>query len=95
MHFAVFNEDKPDHTQLRADTRAAHLEYMAGFDVRVGGPIHDAEGNMIGSCIILEAEDLAAAEAFVENDPYNRAGLFARTRVAPFTPGVWSATPGG
>ena len=92
MHFAVFNEDKPDHTELRASVRPAHLEYKSGFDVRMGGPFHNEAGDMIGSCIVVQLDDLAAAEAFVENDPYNQAGLFERTRVVPFTPAIWQPT---
>jgi uncharacterized protein YciI len=37
-----------------------------------------------GSLFIIEAEDIAAAEAFVADDPYNQAGLFETVVIRPF-----------
>jgi hypothetical protein len=34
--------------------------------------------------VILDLEDLAAAEAFAANDPYARAGLFASVSIQPW-----------
>jgi hypothetical protein len=42
---------------------------------------------MIGSLIIIEAPDLAAAQNWQANDPYARAGLFERVELRP-----WKAT---
>ena len=36
---------------------------------------------MCGSMIVLDVADLAAARAWAENDPYNKAGLFADVRI--------------
>jgi len=36
---------------------------------------------MNGSVIILDLENRAAAEAFANNDPYNKAGLFASVTI--------------
>ena len=55
--------------------------------VRLGGPFLDAKGDMAGSLIIFEAEDLDAARAWHENDPYKTAGLFAHSEVR-----AWKAT---
>ena len=41
---------------------------------------------MCGSLVILEAEDLAAAEAFAAGDPYAVAGLFERVEIRGFRP---------
>ena len=43
-----------------------------------------ASGQPIGSLSILEAEDRAAVEAFVADDPYALAGLFATVEVKPW-----------
>ena len=37
---------------------------------------------MMGSLLILEADDRASAEAFVAKDPYTLAGLFARADIS-------------
>lgn len=87
--WCIHCEDKPDSIELRQQTRPSHVEYLGGFDVRVGGPLINEDGEMCGSCIMLEAPDRAAAEAFAENDPYNKAGLFARVSIQEFKTVFW------
>ena len=82
MLFFIHHEDKPNSLALRQQTRAAHLEYARTFDLRLAGPTLDATGeHMTGSVIILDVPDRAALDAFVANDPYQKAGLFARTTI--------------
>ena len=88
MLFVVTAMDKPGALDLRMATRAAHFEYVkATAMVRLGGPYLDDQGAMIGSLVILEAPDLAAAKDWAANDPYAKAGLFRSTTVTP-----WKAT---
>ena len=89
MLFVIHAIDKPNSLELRTSTRPAHLEYLAGFDTPVGGPLLDAEGNMCGSCIVLDVADRAEADAFAANDPYARAGLFASVAVHEFMKVSW------
>jgi uncharacterized protein YciI len=77
MLIALIARDKPDHLQTRMDNRTAHLAYIEETGVVAqAGPLLDQEGNMAGSLIILEVEDMAAGEAWAAADPYNKAGLF-------------------
>ena len=39
---------------------------------------------MIGSLLIVKADDLAAAEKIVADDPYVQAGLFSQSRIRPW-----------
>ena len=39
---------------------------------------------MCGSLVILEVEDMAAAEGWAENDPYTKAGLFESVELIPW-----------
>ena len=39
---------------------------------------------MIGSLLIIDFPDRAAADSFAAGDPYGRAGLFASVRVSPW-----------
>lgn len=81
MLFAVICRDKPGHLQTRLDTRAAHLAYIEATGiVKMAGPFLEA-GQMCGSLVIVEAEDLAAAEAWAAGDPYAAAGLFENVSV--------------
>lgn len=76
MIFLIHATDRPGSLEIRKATRGAHLEYLSGFDVPVGGPLLDDSGDMCGSCILLDVEDRAAAQDFVDGDPYGHADLF-------------------
>lgn len=81
MLFAVICRDKPGHLQTRLDTRTAHLGYIEQTGiVKMAGPLIEA-GEMRGSLIVLEADSLAAAEAWAAGDPYKAAGLFDSVEV--------------
>lgn len=85
MLYVLICEDKDNSEELRKATRADHLAYIGGFDVRLAGPMLSDDGErMIGSIIILDADSLDAAQAFAESDPYKLAGLFASVRIRPF-----------
>lgn len=77
MRFALMCKDKPDHLDTRKSNRDAHLSYIDDTGcVEMAGPLLDGSGEMTGSLIILNVQDLAAAEAWANNDPYAKAGLF-------------------
>ncbi|HSZ75701.1 MAG TPA: YciI family protein [Rhizomicrobium sp.] len=88
MLFVITAMDINDGGKLRAATRPAHFEYARDTGViKLGGPFLDAEGNMIGSLIIMEAENLEAAQKWAANDPYAKAGVYAHYDLRP-----WKAT---
>lgn len=77
MRVALICKDKPGHLQTRLDNRAAHLEHIrASGVVEMAGPFLSPEGQMTGSLVVLEVEDLAVAQAWAAADPYALAGLF-------------------
>ncbi|MDR5652477.1 YciI family protein [Ruixingdingia sedimenti] len=81
MLYAIICRDKPGALQLRLDTRPAHLAYLEETGVvRIAGPFIE-DDRPVGSLVIVETADRAAAEAFAANDPYARAGLFAEVTV--------------
>ena len=82
MLVAVITKDKANALQTRLDNREAHLAYIKETGVvAMAGPFLDSEGSMCGSMIVLDVSSLNAAEAWAENDPYNKAGLFSDVRV--------------
>jgi hypothetical protein len=88
MLFVVIAIDKENALPLRLATREAHFAYARDTGViKLGGPFLDANGEMRGSLIIFEADNLAAAKAWHANDPYVKAGVFASFEVRP-----WKAT---
>jgi uncharacterized protein YciI len=87
MLFVVTAMDKDNALQLRMDTRAAHFDYARETGcIKLGGPFLDAKGDMAGSMIIIEAENLEAAQKWHDNDPYKKAGLFKSSLVRPWKP---------
>ena len=77
MRVALICIDKAGALQVRLDNRAAHLEYIAATGVvEMAGPFLDA-GAMVGSLVVLDVDDLAAAQDWAAGDPYAKAGLFA------------------
>ena len=93
MDFAITCVDKPGSLELRAATREAHLGYLraAGAALKLAGPMLDERGRPIGSLLVIEAADEAGAQAFADEDPYAKAGLFERVSIRPFRPvlGTW------
>jgi uncharacterized protein YciI len=87
MHFAIYCLDKPDGGPVRAENRPAHVDYLNRHMDRilVAGPLLDAAGEApAGSLLILEFDDLAAARAFADGDPYAQAGLFESVTIKPW-----------
>ena len=77
MRIALICIDKAGALQVRLDNRAAHLDYIAATGVvEMAGPFLDA-GAMMGSLVVLNVDDLAAAQDWAAGDPYAKAGLFA------------------
>lgn len=76
MRVALICIDKAGALQTRLDNRAAHLAHIdASGVVEMAGPFLQ-DGAMIGSLIILDVPDMAAAQDWAANDPYALAGLF-------------------
>ena len=86
MLFAITNIDKPDSLALRTSTREIHLGYLDSIVTQIvfAGPVLNAEGQSVGSLLVVEAENQAAAEAFAAADPYAKAGLFESMTIRPY-----------
>ncbi|MBC7952897.1 MAG: YciI family protein [Rhodospirillaceae bacterium] len=85
--FVVHCQDKPGALQIRLDNRAAHLEFLkANMDkVVMAGPVQtDDRTGMVGSVLVMDFAERAELDAFLANDPYAKAGLFAAVTVLPY-----------
>ncbi len=84
MLIALIARDKPGALQTRLDNRSAHLADIEETGVvSQAGPLLDGDA-MIGSLVILEVADLAAAQSWADNDPYAKAGLFQSVELIPW-----------
>jgi uncharacterized protein len=86
MLFVVTAFDWPGALDLRMKVRPAHLEYLESraTQIRVGGPLLDQDDQPMGSLLIIEAADRAAAEAFAAGDPYGKEGVFEKVEIRPW-----------
>jgi uncharacterized protein YciI len=95
MLFAVIRQDKPNSLELRLSERPRHLDYLETVldKILYGGALLNDEDKQIGSILIIDVADKAAADVFAISDPYVDAGLFASTSVCRFRPvfkgGTW------
>jgi uncharacterized protein YciI len=75
-HFLVEYRDIGS-AEARDKHRGEHIAYRKGLGdaMRLAGPILNDAGVPIGSLVILEAEDRAAAERLSARDPYVISGV--------------------
>ncbi|MEM8816362.1 MAG: YciI family protein [Pseudomonadota bacterium] len=94
MWYAILAKDTEDSLERRLAARPKHLERISQLveegRILVAGPhpAVDSEdpgaAGFTGSLIIAEFPDLAAAEAWADDDPYVAAGVYANVEVKPF-----------
>jgi uncharacterized protein YciI len=83
--YVLIGRDGPRGSELRKLHREAHLRNLeplaAAGRVAYAGPLLDASDQPVGSVIVFEAPDLAAARRFAATDPYAVEGVFERWEV--------------
>lgn len=86
MQFAFFALDRADSSDLRDKLRPDHLQFLKANVDRIvfAGPLLSADEKRIGSLLIIEAEDLTAAQQFFERDPYTKDHLFGEIKLLGF-----------
>jgi uncharacterized protein YciI len=93
MLFIVYQEDRDDGEAIRAATRDSHLAYLAQHEdilVLGGALLADDSDKRLGSCLIINVADRAAAEEFSRNEPFRRAGLFKSVKITRMRRGQWN-----
>lgn len=93
MYFVVFGTDKPGMEKVRADARPEHRQYLRHHNhpvkVVLGGPtLSQDHGKMNGTMLVIDGENTQQVEAFLKQDPYNKAGLFQSLQVRPWIWGI-------
>jgi uncharacterized protein YciI len=91
--YIIYQEDRPDGTAIRAATRDSHFAYLDRHkDILVlgGALLADDGAARTGSVLIINVPNRAAADAFSENEPFRRAGLFSSVKVSRMRRGQWN-----
>jgi uncharacterized protein YciI len=79
--------DKPDAAALSQRLRPEHKAYLGAIAGRIAfaGPlVHDDGVTMIGSPLAIDFDSRAAAQAWLADDPFTRAGLYAGVEIHAF-----------
>lgn len=83
MHFAIQCVLAENVNEKRLALRSSHLKYLEANKERIfcGGPTVDRKGQPEMMLVILNADDLSSAEAFIQAEPYNQSGVFAQITI--------------
>jgi uncharacterized protein YciI len=87
MLYAFHLIDRPDAGDLRARVRPEHKAYLAQVADRIAfaGPLTADDGQaMVGSLLVVDFPDRAAALAWLAAEPFTRAGLYGASQVHTF-----------
>jgi uncharacterized protein YciI len=73
----------------RKELRDEHHAYCKDFDENFvcRGAILAEDGSWNGQVFFIEAKDVSVVEGFLEDEPYNAAGLYAETQINRWTMG--------
>lgn len=84
--YCIHAIDGPDGAEIRPRLIGAHLAHVEAYIDRyfVAGPLKNADGQTIGSMLVVEAASEADARAFLDQDPYAGAGLWSEIHIAAF-----------
>ena len=88
--------DKPAASALRDTVRPAHKAYLGRVADRIAfaGPLVADDGvSMIGSLLAIDFPSREAAVAWLADEPFTRAGLYAGTEVHAFV-NLWPQKAG-
>lgn len=85
MQFIITAHDGENMLEKRMAVRPRHLEGMAklGKQIVCAGGLLDDAGKMAGSVLIVDFEDRAALDAYLQNEPYVTEQVWARIDIAP------------
>ncbi len=92
MPYLIDATDREDGHALRHERRPEHLAFLEAslpILIAAGAKLSDDGKTAWGSAYIVDVEDRAAAEAFIADDPFTKAGLFAEIRITRWRKGFF------
>jgi uncharacterized protein YciI len=92
MLYMCHGIDGPDGAARRDIARADHFEYLKTHRDKLvlgGATLADDDDTRLGSVLIINVPNRAAAEAFAEHEPLRKAGVFESYSVTRMRRGQW------
>ncbi len=92
--YTIVCRDKPGSKSIRMEKLAEHLAHVTSVidRIKIAAPLRDeGEEEFTGSLLVVTANDLADAHAFLEADPYFKAGIWREVVIdrLGFAAGEW------
>jgi len=95
-YFAVFCEVDAAQEAVRLRVRGDHLAFLDARKawIHFGGPLTSSSGVPETMLMVLKVENLDAALRFMDDEPYNRGGVFKSVAVRPWVQVLPESHPG-
>jgi len=93
MLWAISRVAAPNFAALREQGLQAHLDYLRSRKsilVVSGATLTDDGEAVTGSLLIVNVGSRAEARAFVDGDPFTKAGLFSNVTITRMRKGQWN-----
>lgn len=93
MLWAISRVAAPGFAALREKHLQPHIDYLKSQKkilVLSGGTTSDDGKTFVGSLLIVNVGRRAEAQAFVDGDPFTKAGMFRDVRITRMRKGQWN-----
>lgn len=96
MIFIFLLMDRPGTANVRAEIRPIHRAYLAKLADRMAfaGPLTSDDGQTtVGSLLAIDFPDRAQAEAWLQEEPFTKAGIYEKPIIHAFS-NLWKQKVG-
>jgi len=93
MLWAISRKAAPDFAAKRETGLQAHLDYLHSQEkilVVSGATLTDDGKEVTGSLLVVNVNSRAEAKAFVDADPFQKAGMFTGVTITRMRKGQWN-----
>jgi uncharacterized protein YciI len=86
MPYLVLTKDRPDYGHIRSAIKPSHIEYLEAnkASLLAAGALLDDGAVDYDGTVLLDTDDAGEADAFIADDPYSHAGLYAQVTLVPW-----------
>jgi uncharacterized protein len=91
--WAISRSVSPKFAELREKLLDPHIEYLRSQKKILalsGGTTTDDGKQFVGSLLIVNVSSRAEAQAFVDGDPFTKAGMFSSVTITRMRKGQWN-----
>jgi uncharacterized protein len=93
MLWAISRAAAPNFAEKREKSLQPHIDYLVSQKkilVLSGGTTSDDGKEFVGSLLIVNVGSRAEARAFVDSDPFTKAGMFKSVTITRMRKGQWN-----